>query len=71
MLNSILSKLIIKNVKTGQKSYVLTAFIIGVTIVNAKLLLSGIQFKDIKMSDFSGIDYSAAIAALEWHLHFK
>lgn len=64
MLNEIISKLVIKNVKTGQPSYVLTAFIAGFFIVNIKLLLSGIEVKGIKMSDFSGVDYSAAIAAL-------
>lgn len=64
MLNDIFSKLVVKNVKTGQQSYVLTAFIIGISIVNIKLLLSGLEVKGIKMSDFSGLDYSAAIAAL-------
>jgi hypothetical protein len=64
MLNEIMSKLVIKNVKTGQPSYILTAFISGIFIVNTKLLLSGLQIVDVKMSDFSGVDYAAAIAAL-------
>lgn len=64
MLNDILSKFVVKNVKTGNPSYVLTAFIVGIGIVNIKLLLSGVEFKGMKMSDFSGVDYSAAIAAL-------
>jgi hypothetical protein len=64
MLNDLLSKLVVKNVKTGQQSYVLTAFIVGIAIVNIKLLLSGIEVNGIKMSEFTGVDYSAAIAAL-------
>jgi hypothetical protein len=64
MLNAILSKLVIKNVKTGQPSYILTAFIVGIFIVNVKLLLSGVQMGDVKMSEFSGVDYASSIAAL-------
>lgn len=64
MLNEMLSKLVVKNVKTGQPSYILTAFIIGITVVNIKLLLSGVNIKGYKMSEFNGVDYSAAIAAL-------
>jgi hypothetical protein len=64
MLNAILSKLVIKNVKTGQPSYILTAFIVGIFIVNIKLLLSGVQIGDVKMSEFSGVDYASSIAAL-------
>lgn len=64
MLNSILSKLIIKNVKTGKPSYILTAFMVGVFIVNAKLVLSGIEFKGVTMSEFDGTDYAASMAAL-------
>jgi hypothetical protein len=64
MLDVIMSKLVIKNVKTGQPSYILTAFILGILIVNVKLLFSGIEVAGIKMSDFSGVDYSAAVAAL-------
>lgn len=60
-----LSKLIIKNVKTGKASYVTTAFVVGVFIVNLKLLLSGMQLPhNIKMSEFSGTDYAAAMTAL-------
>jgi hypothetical protein len=64
MLDVILSKLVIKNVKTGQPSYILTAFIVGIFIVNVKLLLSGVQMGDVKMSEFSGVDYASSIAAL-------
>jgi hypothetical protein len=64
MLEAIMSKLVIKNVKTGKPSYILTAFIVGIFIVNAKLLLSGLQIGDVKMSEFSGVDYASSIAAL-------
>lgn len=64
MLDKLLSKLVIRNVKTGQPSYILTAFIFGILIVNIKLFLSGIEIQGFKMSDFSGVDYAAAIAAL-------
>lgn len=64
MLNDILSKFVVKNVKTGKPSYVLTAFIVGIAIVNIKLLFSGIEIEGIKMSDFNGMDYAAATAAL-------
>lgn len=64
MLNTILSKLIVINVKTGKPSYILTAFIMGVFIVNLKLLFSGFEVKGFKMSDFNGTDYGASMAAL-------
>lgn len=64
MLNTILSKLIVINVKTGKPSYVLTAFIVGILIVNIKLLFSGVEIKGFKMSDFGGTDYAASMAAL-------
>jgi hypothetical protein len=53
MLDAIMSKLVIKNVKTGRPSYILTAFIIGILIVNVKLLLSGVQIGEVKMSEFT------------------
>lgn len=64
MLEAIMSKLVIKNVKTGKPSYILTAFIVGIFIVNVKLLLSGVEIGDVKMSEFSGVDYASSIAAL-------
>lgn len=64
MLNKILSKLIIRNVKTRKPSYTITAFVVGFGIVNLKLILSGITIFGAKMSDFNGTDYATAIAAL-------
>lgn len=59
-----MSKLVVKNIKTGKPSYILTAFIAGILIVNIKLLFAGMQIGDIKMSEFSGVDYASSIAAL-------
>lgn len=64
MLNTILSKLIVVNVKTGKPSYILTAFVVGVLIVNLKLLFSGFEVGGFKMSNFDGTDYGASMAAL-------
>lgn len=64
MINAILSKLLVANIKTGQPSYILTAFIFGTVIVNLKLIFSGVEFHSFKMSEFSGTDYAASMAAL-------
>jgi hypothetical protein len=64
MFKKLLSHLIVKNVKTGRPSYTLTAFMVGVFVVNAKLALSGMEIHGVKMSEFSGVDYGASIAAL-------
>lgn len=65
MLNNVLSKMIIKDVKTGKPSYTVTAFMVGFFVINIKLLLSGIQLTEkIKFDTFTGVDYSAAVAAL-------
>lgn len=64
MLNKILSKLIIKNVKTHKPSYIVTAFIVGFLIINIKLLFSGIQIFGTKMSDVSITDWATGLAAL-------
>jgi hypothetical protein len=48
----------------GKKSLTATCFIIGFLVINAKLLLSGITIGDTTLSQFSGIDYGAALAAL-------
>lgn len=64
MLNSLINKFLITNLKTGKPSYVLTAFVMGVFVVNLKLILSGIEFKGVKMSVFNGTDYAASIASL-------
>jgi uncharacterized membrane protein len=65
MLNSLLSKLILNDVKTGKPSYTVTAFVIGFLVVNVKLIFSGIAFGDhFTFSQFSGVDYAACVAAL-------
>lgn len=51
--------------KTKKPSVTLTAFVIGFAIVNIKLFLSGMTLSSwLKFESFSGVDYSAAIAAL-------
>lgn len=64
MLNKIISTFLVINKKTKNPSYVLTAFIFGIGVVNFKLLASGISFGDVKMEIFSGTDYAASIVAL-------
>jgi hypothetical protein len=49
---------------SGKKSTTLTAFILGFITVNVKLLISGLTIGGYTMSNFSGVDYSAALAAL-------
>jgi hypothetical protein len=39
--------------------------IVGFLVINVKLLFSGIEVMDkFKMSDFSGVDYAAALSAI-------
>lgn len=65
MLDKILSTLILKDIKTGKPSYTVSAFVFGFFVINIKLLLAGINITDeIKMSDFSGVDYAASAAAI-------
>lgn len=55
----------LKDPKTGKESVTLTVFVYGFVIASAKLLVSGIEVVDkLKMSDFSGVDFAAVIAAL-------
>lgn len=55
----------LKDPKTKKESVTLTVFVYGFVIATAKLLFSGVEIIDkVKMSEFSGIDYSAVIAAL-------
>lgn len=49
---------------SGKKSTTLTAFVLGFVTVNIKLLASGLTVAGYQMSDFSGTDYGAALAAL-------
>ena len=48
----------------GNKSATLTAFVLGFVAVNIKLLIAGLTFGEYTMSDFTGVDYAAALAAL-------
>ena len=58
-----LEKFLLKDT-SGQKSVTMTAFVLGFFVVNVKLLASGLTFGGYEMSAFTGVDYSAALAAL-------
>jgi len=65
MLNKLVSLFLLNNEKTKRPSYITTMVVFGFFIINLKLLLSGVNILDkFTMSDFSGIDYSAALSAL-------
>ena len=49
---------------SGKKSTTLTVFILGAVIVHLKLLFSGITIGGLTLSDFSGVDFAAAMGAL-------
>lgn len=60
-----LEKLMIKNVKTKKPSYTTTMVVVAFGVINLKLLLSGIEVMDkVKMSEFSGTEYAAALASI-------
>jgi len=48
----------------GKPSVTTTAFLLGFIVICIKLLLSGIEYKGIKMSDFTGSDFGIALASL-------
>lgn len=48
----------------GKPSITTTAFFLGFIVINLKLILSGVDYKGIKFSDFTGSDYGMAMAAL-------
>lgn len=58
-----LNKLLIKD-SDGKPSVTMTAFVTGFITVNLKLLAAGLTIGSYTMSAFSGVDYSAAVAAL-------
>lgn len=58
-----LNKFLFKD-SDGKPSLTATAFILGFVVVNLKLIFSGVEFKAMKISLFSGGEYAAAVAAL-------
>ena len=48
----------------GKPSITTTAFFLGFIVINLKLILSGVDYKGIKFSDFTGSDYGMAMASL-------
>lgn len=64
MLNSLVNLFLLVNKKTGKPSYSTTMVVVGFFLINIKLLFSGIEFKGIKFDSFTGVDYSACLAAI-------
>lgn len=58
-----MNKLLIKD-SQGKKSVTMTAFVTGFTIVNLKLILSGVSIGGLELAAFTGSEYAAAVAAL-------
>lgn len=57
-------KLYLKD-SNGKPSITTTAFFIGFIVICVKLILSGIEVRPgIKFSDFTGVDFGAALASL-------
>lgn len=54
----------IKDPETQLPSVPLTAFVCGFAVCIVKLALSGIKLVDINIAEFSGSDFSMAVAAL-------
>lgn len=49
---------------SGKKSATLTAFVVGFTVVNLKLIFSGMAFGGLTLTAFTGAEYAAGLAAL-------
>src|ERR1035437_8650519 len=64
MLNKLVTLFLLKNSHTGLPSYSATFCFFGFWIICFKLLISGVSFRGFKMSDFSGLDFGAALAAI-------
>ena len=58
-----MNKLLLRD-SSGKKSATFTAFVMGFITVNIKLLAAGLTVGRYTMSDFNGVDYGAALAAL-------
>lgn len=54
----------LKDPKTKEASVTLTAFVSGFLVCVGKLLVSGITVGSIQLSQFSGVDFAAAVGAL-------
>jgi hypothetical protein len=58
-----LSKIVLKD-SSGKPSVTVTAFVVGFLVASAKLLVSGMTLGSLTLSQFSGVDFAAAITAL-------
>lgn len=58
-----MKKLLLKD-NQGNPSYTTTAFVVGLVVVNAKFLFSGLELGSFKLMALSGVEYAAALAAV-------
>jgi hypothetical protein len=58
-----MKKLLLKD-NQGKPSYTTTAFVLGLVVVNAKFLFSGLEIGSFKLIALSGVEYAAALAAV-------
>jgi len=58
-----LNSLLIKD-SSGKPSVTMSAFCLGFTVVNLKLMLGGLELWGHKLGNFSGGEYAAALSAL-------
>lgn len=64
MFQSFISKILLKKIEGGG-SYSLTFSTIAFIVINLKLIFSGMDIGHyLHLSDFSGVDYGAALAAI-------
>jgi hypothetical protein len=54
----------LRDPKSKEKSVTLTVFIVGFVVATFKLLASGIVYKEMSMTVFTGVDYGAVVGAL-------
>jgi hypothetical protein len=58
-----LSKIVLKD-SNGNPSVTVTAFVVGFVVASTKLLFSGMTIGELTLSQFSGVDFAAAVGAL-------
>ena len=62
MFQALISKLLLTDSK--DKSFSLTMTVLAFSVINFKLILSGVTIGSLQLSVFSGVDYAAALAAI-------
>lgn len=64
ILNKLVSLFMLRNEVTGKKSYTVTMTVVGFGVICIKLLISGMTIGEYKSSDFTGVDFAAALGAI-------